>query len=162
MNQVSQMEIEIQGMPQSIKSRYQTKTKSCKAELNRLKKASVSIFFFSSCVSAQEVLQKDLLATSARSDLLSSSASPSDDPYSSAASDRTRLLAGTTILEDSSRRLEEAEGIALETEQVGADTLRALRMQRDQLVNSQNTLREADGSIDRASGTLKKMVRRWV
>ncbi|KIJ26579.1 hypothetical protein M422DRAFT_105031, partial [Sphaerobolus stellatus SS14] len=35
---VSQMEIEIQGMPQSIKARYQTKVRTCKTELSRLKK----------------------------------------------------------------------------------------------------------------------------
>lgn len=140
---VSQMEIEIQGMPQSIKSRYQTRAKNCKAELNRLKKAA-----------------KDLQATAARSDLLSSSASPSDDPYSVSASDRTRLLAGTSILEDSTRRLEDSQRIALETEEVGADTLRNLRGQREQIENARDTLQRADGSIDRASGTLKKMVRR--
>ncbi|KIJ22256.1 hypothetical protein M422DRAFT_40078, partial [Sphaerobolus stellatus SS14] len=103
---------------------------------------------------------KDLHSTSARSDLLSSSTSPADDPYSASASDRTRLLAGTTILEDSSRRLEESQRIALETEEVGADTLRNLRSQREQIEHARDTLHRADGSIDRASGTLKKMVRR--
>ncbi|KAF8530702.1 vesicle transport v-snare protein vti1 [Gautieria morchelliformis] len=140
---VSQMEIEIQGMPQSIKSRYQSRVKNSKAELARHKKTT-----------------KELHATAARSDLLSSAASPSDDPYSVSTSDRSRLLAGTATLEDSTRRLEDSHRVALETEDVGADILRNLRGQREQIEHARDTLGRADTSIDRASGTLKKMVRR--
>ncbi|OCH88838.1 vesicle transport v-snare protein vti1 [Obba rivulosa] len=144
---VSQMEIEIQGIPQSLKPSYQTRLKTAKSDLQRYKK-----------------LSKDLHAQLSRMDLLGRSSpglggSASDDPYG-ASSDRTRLLAGTALLEDGSRRLLESQRIALETEEQGADILRSLRSQREQIVNSRDTLQRADTSIDRASGTLKKMIRR--
>ncbi|KAI0090906.1 vesicle transport v-snare protein vti1 [Irpex rosettiformis] len=146
---VSQMEIEIQGIPQSLRPSYTTRIKSAKSDLTRYKK-----------------LSKDTLASLNRSDLLARSHSPnggggginSDEPYGSG--DRTRLLAGTALLEDGSRRLNESQRIALETEEQGADILRSLRGQREQIQNSRDTLSRADTSIDRASGTLKKMIRR--
>ncbi|TFY76529.1 hypothetical protein EWM64_g7485 [Hericium alpestre] len=142
---VSQMEIEIQGIPQSIKSQYQSRIKLAKADLTRYKKVS-----------------KDMHSQVSRVDLLGSSrgaASPtSDEPYGSG--DRTRLLTGTSILEDGSRRLQESQRIALETEEQGTDILRSLRGQREQIENARDTLRTADTSIGRASGTLKKMIRR--
>lgn len=60
------------------------------------------------------------------------------------------------------RRLDNAHRIALETEDVGADILRNLRGQREQIEHTRDTLQHADTSIDRASGTLKKMIWRWV
>ncbi|KAI0063992.1 V-snare-domain-containing protein [Artomyces pyxidatus] len=140
---VSQMEIEIQGIPTSVRSQYQSRVKTCKADLSRYKK-----------------LSKDMHAQLSRSDLLSRAGAPasSDEPYGS--SDRTRLLAGTSILEDGTRRLQESQRIALETEEQGADILRSLRGQREQIENARDTLQTADSSIDRASGTLKKMIRR--
>ncbi|KAI0318286.1 vesicle transport v-SNARE protein N-terminus-domain-containing protein [Amylostereum chailletii] len=143
---VSQMEIEIQGIPQSLRTQYQARIKSAKNELSRYKK-----------------LSKDLHAQASRGDLLArgggggAPGSTSDEPYGT--SDRTRLLAGTSLLEDGSRRLQESQRIALETEEQGADILRSLRGQREQIENARDTLRTADTSIDRASGTLKKMIR---
>ncbi|KZT24308.1 V-snare-domain-containing protein [Neolentinus lepideus HHB14362 ss-1] len=140
---VSQMEIEIQGIPQSIKPQYQTRIRTAKTELARYKK-----------------LSKDLHAQVSRSDLLARAGSPtSDEPYGPS-SDRTRLLAGTALLEDGSRRIAESQRIALETEEQGADILRNLRGQREQIEHARDTLRTADTSLDRATGTLKKMIRR--
>ncbi len=51
------------------------------------------------------------------------------------------LLAGTTVLEDGSRRLQESQRIALETEEQGADILRSLVGQREQIENARNTVR---------------------
>jgi len=140
---ISQMEVEIQGMPQSIKPQYQTRVKNSKADLARVKKAA-----------------KDLQATNARAELLGRAGGPAaDDPYE-AADSRTRLLQGTELLADGTRRLEESQRVALETEDIGADILRNLRGQREQIENSRDTLHKADSSIDKASGTLKKMIRR--
>ncbi|KAJ7638706.1 vesicle transport v-SNARE protein N-terminus-domain-containing protein [Roridomyces roridus] len=143
---VSQMEIEIQGIPQSIRPQYQTRLRTAKADLTRFKKQ-----------------YKDVHAQLARSALLSSSAHPgaftSDEPYGPA-SDRTRLLAGTSVLEDGTKRLQDSHRIALETENQGADILMNLRQQREQIVNSRDTLQTANTSIERASGTLKGMIRR--
>ncbi|KAF9452443.1 V-snare-domain-containing protein [Macrolepiota fuliginosa MF-IS2] len=148
---VSQMEIEIQGIPQSLRTSYLSRLKSAKTSLTTYKKSLT-----------------DVRATLARTELLSSSSkSPSpglggeypntDDPYTS---DRSRLLAGTNILEDGTKRLQESQRIALETEEQGADILTNLRGQREQIENARNTLWRADTAIDRASGTVKKMIRR--
>ncbi|CAK5262757.1 unnamed protein product [Mycena citricolor] len=143
---VSQMEIEIQGIPQSIRPQYQTRLKNAKLELARYKKQ-----------------YKEVHAQLARSALLASSkhsgAFTSDEPYGPA-TDRTRLLAGTAVLEDGTKRLQDSHRIALETESQGADILMNLRQQREQIVHSRDTLEAANTHIDRASGTLKGMIRR--
>ncbi|KIM68637.1 hypothetical protein SCLCIDRAFT_104812 [Scleroderma citrinum Foug A] len=143
---VSQMEIEIQGIPQSIKQQYQARLKTAKADLTRFKK-----------------LSKDQHSQFSRAELLASPGrvgSPSSDEPYGATSDRTRLLSGTASLEDGTRRLQESQRIALETEDQGAEILVNLRTQREQIENARDTLRTADSSIDRASGTLKRMIRR--
>ncbi|KDR73314.1 hypothetical protein GALMADRAFT_251929 [Galerina marginata CBS 339.88] len=140
---VSQLEVEIQGIPQSVKTPYLTRLKQAKADLTKYKK-----------------LSKDLHSQAARTDLLGafkSGTSSSDDPYGER-SDRTRLLAGTETLNDGSRRITESTSLALETETHGADILRTLRGQREQIENSRNMLQTADIHIDRASGTLKGMI----
>ncbi|KAG6809288.1 hypothetical protein H0H92_000821 [Tricholoma furcatifolium] len=139
---VSQMEIEIQGIPQSIRSEYHKRLRTAKADLAQYKK-----------------LLKEQRAQVARSDLLSSQPfTTSDDPYGSN-SDRARLLAGTTKLEEGTKRLQDSQRIALETENQGADILLNLRTQREQIEHARNTLNTADLSIDRASNTLKSMIR---
>jgi vesicle transport through interaction with t-SNAREs protein 1 len=120
------MEIEIQGIPQSLKSQYQTRLQTAKADLLRYKK-----------------LSKDVQGQLARSELLSNQtgAGPptSDEPYGTT-SDRTRLLSGTALLEDGSRRLQESQRIALETEGQGTEILMNLRQQREQIENSRDTV----------------------
>lgn len=92
-----------------------------------------------------------------------------------------RLMSVTDQLSDDQRRLEDSHRVALETETLGAGILRDLRGQRDVLEHTRDhvslstlfsgsfhelmfslQLYQADGSIDRASNTLHKMVRRSV
>ena len=54
--------------------------------------------------------------------------------------DRARLLRGTSLLESGSKRLQDAQRVALETEEQGADILRDLRRQREQIENSRETV----------------------
>jgi len=143
---VSQMEIEIQGIPQSIKIQYQNRLRTAKADLSRYKKLSKDAY--------SQLSRADLLMSSTRAGITTS-----DEPYGPT-SDRTRLLTGTAVLEDGTRRLQESQRIALETEDQGAEILFSLRTQREQIENARDTLRTADTAIDRASGTLKKMIRR--
>lgn len=119
------MEIEIQGIPQSLKTQYQNRHRLAKADLSKYKK-----------------LSKDVQNQLARSDLMSSGrvGSPSSDEPYGVTSDRSRLLSGTALLEDGSRRLQESQRIALETEDQGADILMNLRQQREQIENSRNTV----------------------
>ncbi len=121
------MEIEIQGIPQSIRPQYQSRIRASKADLARYKK-----------------LSREMHAQASRADLFSSRGgvggpATSDEPYGS--SDRARLLAGTTVLEDGTRRLQDSQRIALETEEQGADILRSLVGQREQIENARNTVR---------------------
>ncbi|KAF5346546.1 hypothetical protein D9756_010109 [Leucocoprinus leucothites] len=144
---VSQLEIEIQGIPTSIRGQYTTRLRQTKAELTRYRKIS-----------------KDSHTQVARTDLLGGAkgrggAGTSDDPYGER-SDRTRLLAGTATLEDGDRRLGDSTRIALETESYGADILRSLRGQREQIENARDTLRDADTNVDRSHGKISTMIRR--
>jgi vesicle transport through interaction with t-SNAREs protein 1 len=117
------MEIEIQGIPQSIRPQYQSRIRASKTDLARYKK-----------------LSREMHAQVSRADLFSRGGLPtSDEPYGS--TDRARLLAGTSVLEDGSRRLQESQRIALETEEHGADILRSLVGQREQIENARNTVR---------------------
>lgn len=124
--QISQLEIEVQGIPVSVRSPYNARLKQAKYDLNRYKK-----------------LSKDLHSQSSRADLLGSprfkAGATSDDPYGER-SDRTRLLAGTQTLSDGNRRIADSTRIALETEEQGADILRSLRVQGEQIQNSRNTV----------------------
>jgi vesicle transport through interaction with t-SNAREs protein 1 len=107
----------------------------------------------------------------------------SDSPSTSSQSQaqRSRLLSATDKLSEGQQRLEDSHRIALETEELGTGILRDLRSQRDTLEHTRDTVRchplrlslrsvlmrslqlyDADGSIDRASNTLKKMIRTCV
>jgi vesicle transport through interaction with t-SNAREs protein 1 len=179
---LSQLEVELASIPTSVRPAYATKFKGCKAQLDRLKKQLVRLACpdhpFSPAASALARLNS-LLAQRRRggvlarllSTLLNARSSPAllrPQRETRAASNRSellsdpslsdQLLAGTSQLSDGSRRLEGAQRLALETEDVGADILRNLRGQREQIEHSRDVLVQADGSIDRASGTLKKMV----
>jgi vesicle transport through interaction with t-SNAREs protein 1 len=123
------MEIELQSIPSAIRSQYHARLRSAKSDLQRYKK-----------------LLADSLTQHARADLFSSNAnsnggfSTSDDPYA-ASNDRTRLLAGTSVLEQGTKRLQQSQQLAIETEIHGAEILTNLRTQREQIENSRDTVR---------------------
>ncbi|KWU41293.1 V-snare-domain-containing protein [Rhodotorula sp. JG-1b] len=81
------------------------------------------------------------------------------DTFSHSAAQRARLLQSTQTLDTSSQRLENSHRLALENEQIGQEVLGSLVGQRMQLQSANEHLEEADVSIGRASGTIKKMVR---
>ncbi|KAJ1334270.1 hypothetical protein BSLG_008105 [Batrachochytrium salamandrivorans] len=74
---------------------------------------------------------------------------------------RGRLLQGTERLQNSSRRLEDARRIALETEQIGINTLSDLSSQREQIIRTQGMLGTADSWVAKSQGVLKTMQRRY-
>lgn len=126
---ISQMEIEIASFPNSIKSTYSVKLRGYKAELDRLS---------SSLRKAMQQTSANRLATTESTGFdedLESGRSSYD-----AQAQRQRLLHGTNTLEDGSRRLQDSHRIALETEDLGADILRDLRGQREQIENSRDTV----------------------
>ncbi|KAL1737822.1 vesicle transport v-SNARE protein N-terminus-domain-containing protein [Schizophyllum fasciatum] len=146
---LSQMQIELPSIPQSLRAPYQQRLGAAKGTLagakRRYKEAEARVA---------------LLGSRARGGSGFAHTAPSDDPYGEHASDRARLLAGTATLDEGTRRLEESQRIALETEQTGADILLNLRGQREQIEHARDTLGTAERHIDRASGTLKGMIRR--
>ncbi|KAF9469485.1 vesicle transport v-snare protein vti1 [Collybia nuda] len=143
---ISQLELEIQGIPRSMVASHSTRLTRAKAELARAKKRA-----------------REVHTAGARRELVGAgvtrgqNAFSSDDPYTSEDT-RTRLLTGTAILEDGSRRLTDTQRIALEAEDVGAGILRSLRGQREVIEGARGELQNADINIDRASGTIKKMI----
>ncbi|KAJ1032901.1 hypothetical protein NDA18_001623 [Ustilago nuda] len=144
---ISQMDIEVQGFPQSVRSRYLVQIRGFKQEVQALTKQ----------------VRAGLSASSggARGGNDAAYADEDGDVEADAATaNRQRLLQGTASLEDGTRRLEESNRLALETQDLGADILRDLRSQREQIENSRDTLRQADQSIDRSSQTLSRMIRR--
>ncbi|SPO31361.1 related to VTI1 - v-SNARE: involved in Golgi retrograde protein traffic [Ustilago trichophora] len=146
---ISQMDIEVQGFPQSVRSRFAVQIRGFKQEVQGLNKQ----------------LRAGLSSSSGGGARGGYDAAYADDDADleaadSATANRQRLLQGTASLEDGTRRLEESNRLALETEDLGADILRDLRSQREQIENSRDTLRQADQSIDRSSKTLSKMIRR--
>lgn len=75
---------------------------------------------------------------------------------------RQQLLGGTERLERSSGRLRDTQRIALETEDIGANTLADLRRQRETIEHTRGTLLESEGYTDRSNKTLKTMARRYL
>lgn len=74
---------------------------------------------------------------------------------------RQQLLSGTERLQRSSGRLTAAQRMAEETEGIGAGVLRDLAGQREQIVNTRETLLESEGYTDRSVKTLRGMARRY-
>ncbi|KAK3811851.1 MAG: t-SNARE [Benniella sp.] len=143
---LQQMELELLNLPQATRTRLQTRFRGYKADMERLR----------------QTLKR--AQTSSRSnadrDELLGGASAGVDLDAASMDQRTRLLNGTNRLAESSRRLQDSHKIALETEALGAGILGDLRTQREQIINTRNTLLEADSNIDKASRTLKGMARR--
>lgn len=119
--QISQLEIEVQGIPTSIRGQYTTRLRQAKTELTKYRK-----------------LSKGSHVLVARTEG-PGSASTSDDPYNER-SDRARLLTGAETLEDGNRRIANSTRIAFETESFGADILKGLREQREQIENARDTV----------------------
>lgn len=75
---------------------------------------------------------------------------------------RQQLLSGTDRLERSSGRLRESQRVALETEDIGRNTLADLSRQRETIEHTRGTLLESEGYTDRSNKTLKGMARRYL
>lgn len=74
---------------------------------------------------------------------------------------RQQLLSGTERLERSSQRLQESQRIALETEDIGRNTLADLQQQRETIERTRMNLHQSEGYVDTSIKTLKGMARRY-
>ncbi|KAM0753666.1 V-snare-domain-containing protein [Meredithblackwellia eburnea MCA 4105] len=141
---LDQMELEAKG-----KARQMIVVRSNKAEVKKLR---------------DRVLKESM--TSDRDALLAQPAHSAyamdvdeSDTYSATQAQRTRLLNSTQTLRSTDARLDRSSRLAAESEAIGGSVLESLRGQGAQLAHARDTLDEADGIINRASGTIKKMVR---
>ncbi|POW07539.1 hypothetical protein PSTT_08211 [Puccinia striiformis] len=130
---LSQMDVELQSLDRALKPTISQKLKSYKAELSGFKSQIILHIKRNQIYRIQQKKDK---------------------------AQRERLLRSQQVLESSSNRLDSSHRIALETEELGSGILRDLRGQREQIENTRDTLREADGHLDKASNTLNKMIRR--
>ncbi len=87
-----------------------------------------------------------------------------DDPSSQDAQleQRQQLLSGTERLDRSSQRLRESQRVALETEDIGRNTLVDLHTQRETIEHTRAGLLESEGYVDRSVKTLRGMARRYL
>ncbi|CAG8433966.1 12147_t:CDS:2 [Ambispora gerdemannii] len=142
---LAQMEIEIFNLPNSSRLRLQPRLRTYRSNLDKLKR---DLKRASSRINGPTD-REELLSGAHGTDLDSASIDQ-----------RARLLTGTERLAESSQRLQDSHRIALETEIIGANVLEDIRRQREQIINTRNTLLEADSYIDKAQRTLKGMTRR--
>lgn len=136
------MRIEKQNIPSAQKSKINTRFRNHQSDIDTSLRTLTSL-------------------TSDRSALFGSRYT--DDPESGDPhlEQRQQLLRGTERLERSSGRLRESQRIALETEEIGANTLADLGRQRETIVHTRQTLGESEGYTDRSIKTLRGMARRY-
>jgi vesicle transport through interaction with t-SNAREs protein 1 len=87
---------------------------------------------------------------------------PGDEETDPQLAQRQQLLSGTDRLERSSGRLRDSQRVALETEEIGRNTLADLGRQRETIQHTRDTLLESEGFTDRSIKTLRGMARRFV
>ncbi|OKL59845.1 hypothetical protein UA08_04767 [Talaromyces atroroseus] len=73
---------------------------------------------------------------------------------------RQQLLSGTERLERSSARLQDSQRLALETEDIGRNTLADLHQQRETIEHTRQNLHQSEGYVDTSIKTLRGMARR--
>lgn len=149
--QLAQMELEIQSLDRATKPKLQIKLRGYKADLQK-RKLDVVRFLYRCWVYRCDtsLAQKNALGSLDRTDLLGGGArkdggldleAGGGDGMGQTQAQRARLLAGTDKLSDGQRRLEDSHRVALETEEMGASILGNLHTQRDQIINTRDTVR---------------------
>ena len=150
------MEMEVMNIPNAQRPKVSARLRGHKATLEK-SKASLVLRSFQSALTIQKIAQKP----TPREALFGSRYSDQETDLEAQDSQRARLLSGTERLERSSQRLRDSQRVANETEDIGAGILGDLHLQRQQIVNTRDTLMEADGYVDKSLRTLKGMARRY-
>ena len=123
------MEIELPGMPQSIRPQYTKRWNDAKKSLSSAKAHARTLH--------NSVNRAALLSDSGGSPYRDST---DDDGSIGMTDDRARLLRGTSRLEDGSRRLRDAEQVANDTTEHAQAIFSELRQQREQIESSRATV----------------------
>lgn len=138
---LDQMNIEVQNIPASSRSTFNTKIRLYRQE-----------------VEATKAKLRKLTDEDSRAQLFGDRYT--DEEASGHNEQRKQLLSNSASLERTSDRLRDSQRIALETESIGGNILNDLRAQREQITNLRNTLLAADSYVDKSILTLKSMTRR--
>ncbi|GMF32436.1 unnamed protein product [[Candida] boidinii] len=138
------MILEVNNISTSSRSSYNAKLRTYKSDIDRLSNDL-----------------KKLMDDEDRRNLFTTTIENSDGSNADAMnSQRQTLLHGNASLDRSSQRLNDSLRIARETEDVGSSIMNNLHSQREQILNSRDTLSEADSYVDRSIQTIKSMTRR--
>lgn len=140
---LDQMNIEVQSIPSNQRQPFNTKIRQYKQQVDESK-----------------LKLRQLLDDEDKHALFGNRYNDSQDSEDGHDSQRKQLLNNHSSLERSSDRLRESQRIAFETESIGGNILNDLRAQRETIVNSRNTLDQADNYVDKSIQTLKTMTRR--
>ncbi|KAJ1554990.1 hypothetical protein HK405_003497, partial [Cladochytrium tenue] len=151
---ISQYETELAGLSAAQRSRLAAFARSSRDEVRRARKDLEK-----ARNSSERILLLSPSGPSAPTAAPRDTASGAVDLDLAFRDQRTRLLAGTERLQDSSRRLDDIHRIALETETIGVSTLTELSTQRDQILRTRDTLERADSWITRSQNVLIGMQR---
>lgn len=141
---IDQMAVVVQSIPSNARASFNAKLRNYRTDIDRTKRELRQM---------TEGMDRESLFQN-KSGSLGNFAS--DVGYAQ----RQQLLSTQQRLEESSERLRESHRIANETEGIGASILTDLHGQREQIINSRNTLAEADSHIDKSLRTLRTMARR--
>jgi vesicle transport through interaction with t-SNAREs protein 1 len=137
---IGQMNIEIQNIPNSSRSKINPRFRNYKSDVDKAK--------------------RDLKKLSDDRTALFGERYSDNGPTDAQYNQRQQLLSGTDRLERSSQRLKDSHRVANETETMGAGILSDLRVQREQIVNTRETLIDSETYVERSVKTLRGMARR--
>jgi len=135
------MRIEKQNVPANLKSKVNTRFRNHSSDVDTLSRKLTSL-------------------SSDRSALFGSRYTDDPEAGDVQLEQRQQLLKGTERLERSSGRLRESQRVALQTEEIGRNTLADLGRQRETIVRTRGALDESEGYTDRSIKTLRGMARR--
>ncbi|RMJ28140.1 hypothetical protein PHISP_00994 [Aspergillus sp. HF37] len=136
---LDQMRMEKQNIPSSARSKVNTRFRNYSSDLDEAKRKLKSLS------DDRKALFGDHYT---------------DEPHDEHLEQRQQLLSGTDRLERSSGRLQDSQRVALETEDVGRNTLADLYQQRETIEHARSGLQQSEGYVDTSIKTLRGMARR--
>ncbi|KAJ5815521.1 vesicle transport v-snare protein [Penicillium riverlandense] len=139
MEQLDQMRMEKQNIPSAARSKINMRFRNYTSDLDETKRKLKSLS------DDRRALFGDRYT---------------DEPVDEQLEQRQQLLSGTDRLERSSARLQESQRVALETEDVGRNTLADLYQQRQTIQHTRDNLQQSEGYVDTSIKTLRGMARR--
>lgn len=145
--QLEQMNLEKSNIPTSSRSKVNTRYRNHQSDIDGLSRKLKT--FRDEAAADRNALFGDRYTDD-----------PESGPRDLQLEQRQQLLSGTDRLGRSGERLRESQRIALETEQIGANTLADLHQQRNVIENTHRNLLQSEGYVDRSVKTLRGMARR--